>query len=113
VTCQMQAALGQANSHLFRINADAHYRTFPTPDQLYNQKHHDARHGTRNVPDPPVSYHLRYNCGGHDLLHDQRIDSDHVLHMVRQSVHHHSLVHNHGQSHCCRNRSLPKYSWIC
>ena len=33
----MQAALGQANSHLFRINADANYRTFPTPDQLYNQ----------------------------------------------------------------------------
>jgi len=37
VTCHMQAALGQANSHLFRINADANYRTFPTPDQLYNQ----------------------------------------------------------------------------
>jgi len=37
VTCHMQAALGRANSHLFRINADGNYRTFPTPDQLYNQ----------------------------------------------------------------------------
>jgi hypothetical protein len=37
ITCHMQAALGRANSHLFRISADANYRTFPTPDQLYNQ----------------------------------------------------------------------------
>jgi len=35
VTCHMQAALGQANSHLFRISSDANYSTFPTPDQLY------------------------------------------------------------------------------
>ena len=37
ITCHMQAALGQANSHLFRISTDPNYRTFPTPDQLYNQ----------------------------------------------------------------------------
>jgi len=37
VTCHMQAALGTPNSHLFRINTDPNYRTFPTPDQLYNQ----------------------------------------------------------------------------
>jgi Chitobiase/beta-hexosaminidase C-terminal domain len=37
ITCHMQAALGRVNSHLFRISADANYRTFPTPDQLYNQ----------------------------------------------------------------------------
>jgi len=37
ITCHMQAALGRANSHLFRISTDAYYRTFPTPDQLYNQ----------------------------------------------------------------------------
>ena len=37
ITCHMQAALGRANSHLFRISGDANYRTFPTPDQLYNQ----------------------------------------------------------------------------
>ena len=37
VTCHMQAALGQPESHLFRISADASYRTFPTADQLYNQ----------------------------------------------------------------------------
>jgi hypothetical protein len=37
ITCHMQAALGQAASHLFRISADPNYRTFPTPDQLYNQ----------------------------------------------------------------------------
>jgi Chitobiase/beta-hexosaminidase C-terminal domain len=36
ITCHMQAALGRANSHLFRISADANYRTFPTSDQLYN-----------------------------------------------------------------------------
>jgi len=35
VTCHMQAALGTANTHLFRINPDVNYRTFPTPDQLY------------------------------------------------------------------------------
>jgi len=37
ITCHMQAALGRANSHLFRISGDANYRTFPTPDQLYTQ----------------------------------------------------------------------------
>ena len=37
ITCHMQAALGRARSHLFRINTDPSYRTFPTPDQLYNQ----------------------------------------------------------------------------
>lgn len=37
ITCHMQAALGRANSHLFRISGDPNYRTFPTPDQLYNQ----------------------------------------------------------------------------
>ena len=35
VTCHMQAALGRATSHLFRINTDPNYRTYPTPDQLY------------------------------------------------------------------------------
>lgn len=35
VTCHMQAALGRATSHLFRINTDASYRTYPTPDQFY------------------------------------------------------------------------------
>ena len=35
VTCHMQGALGRANSHLFRINPDPNYRTYPTPDQLY------------------------------------------------------------------------------
>ncbi len=38
VTCHMQGALGQPNSHLFRINTDVDYRTFPTPDQLYLDK---------------------------------------------------------------------------
>ena len=37
VTCHMQAALGRAGSHFFRISTDANYRTFPTPDQFYNQ----------------------------------------------------------------------------
>ncbi len=37
VTCHMQAALGRANSHLFRISTDANFTTFPTPDQFYNQ----------------------------------------------------------------------------
>ena len=37
ITCHMQAALGRANSHLMRINANVNYATFPTPDQLYNQ----------------------------------------------------------------------------
>ena len=37
ITCHMQAALGRANSHLFRISADPNYRTFPNPDQLYSQ----------------------------------------------------------------------------
>ena len=36
VTCHMQAALGRATSHLFRINTDASFRTYPTPDQFYN-----------------------------------------------------------------------------
>ncbi|HVO61540.1 MAG TPA: chitobiase/beta-hexosaminidase C-terminal domain-containing protein [Terriglobales bacterium] len=36
VTCHMQGALGTPTSHLFRINADVSYRTYPTPDQLYN-----------------------------------------------------------------------------
>jgi hypothetical protein len=36
--CHMVAANGTAGSHLFRINTDANYRTFPTPDQLYNQQ---------------------------------------------------------------------------
>ena len=37
VTCHMQAALGTANSHLFRINPTAGYWTFPTASQLYTQ----------------------------------------------------------------------------
>jgi len=37
ITCHMQSALGRANSHMFRISTNANYRTFPTPDQLYNQ----------------------------------------------------------------------------
>jgi len=37
ILCHMQAALGRANSHVFRINFDANYRTLPTPDQLYNR----------------------------------------------------------------------------
>ena len=37
VTCHMQAALGTASSHLFRINTSVNYATFPSPDQLYNQ----------------------------------------------------------------------------
>jgi len=37
ITCHMQAALGHANSHLFRISSDANYKTFPTPDQLHTQ----------------------------------------------------------------------------
>ena len=37
VTCHMLAAGGQASSHMFRINSDVNYRTFPTPDQLYIQ----------------------------------------------------------------------------
>jgi len=36
VTCHMQAALGTANSHLFRINTNANYMTFPTSTQLYD-----------------------------------------------------------------------------
>ena len=36
ITCHMQAALGTANSHLFRISSDPNYRTFPTVDQFYN-----------------------------------------------------------------------------
>jgi len=35
IVCHMQAALGRANSHLFRINSDANYRTFPTAAQFY------------------------------------------------------------------------------
>jgi hypothetical protein len=35
VVCHMQAALGSANSHLFRINTNQQYSTFPTPNQLY------------------------------------------------------------------------------
>jgi len=37
IVCHMQAALGRANSHLFRISSDANYYTFPTPAQLYTQ----------------------------------------------------------------------------
>lgn len=37
VTCHMQGALGRTNSHLFRINPDPNYWTYPTPDQLHNQ----------------------------------------------------------------------------
>ena len=37
ITCHMQAALGPAESHLFRINTSAAYTTFPSPDQLHNQ----------------------------------------------------------------------------
>ena len=37
ITCHMQAALGRANSHFFRINTDPNYFTFPTPSQLYTQ----------------------------------------------------------------------------
>ena len=35
ITCHMQAALGQANSHLFRINSDPYYYTFPTSSDFY------------------------------------------------------------------------------
>ena len=37
ITCHMQAALGHSNSHLFRINTDPNYRTFPTPGEFYTQ----------------------------------------------------------------------------
>ena len=37
VTCHMQGALGQASSHLFRINTNVNYHTFPTPEQLYGE----------------------------------------------------------------------------
>ncbi|MGA3211838.1 MAG: cytochrome c3 family protein, partial [Terriglobales bacterium] len=37
VTCHMQAALGTATSHLFRISSDQNYFTFPTANQLYTQ----------------------------------------------------------------------------
>jgi len=37
ITCHMQAALGRANSHLFRISTDANYTTFPTASQFYTQ----------------------------------------------------------------------------
>ncbi|HTZ32718.1 MAG TPA: chitobiase/beta-hexosaminidase C-terminal domain-containing protein [Methylomirabilota bacterium] len=37
VTCHMQAALGTAHSHLFRINSNVNYATFPTSSQLYTQ----------------------------------------------------------------------------
>ena len=35
VTCHMQGALGQAQTHLFRINTNETYYTYPTPEQLY------------------------------------------------------------------------------
>jgi Chitobiase/beta-hexosaminidase C-terminal domain/Cytochrome c554 and c-prime len=35
VTCHMQGALGQAQTHLFRINTNVNYYTYPTPEQLY------------------------------------------------------------------------------
>ncbi len=35
VTCHMQGALGQAQTHLFRINTNVNYHTYPTPEQLY------------------------------------------------------------------------------
>lgn len=37
VTCHMQAALGTANSHLFRISSNPNYTTFPSASQLYTQ----------------------------------------------------------------------------
>ncbi len=37
ITCHMQAALGSPNSHLMRISSDPSYRTFPAPDQFYDQ----------------------------------------------------------------------------
>jgi len=37
ITCHMQGGLGRASSHLFRINANSSYRTFPTPAQMYTQ----------------------------------------------------------------------------
>jgi len=37
ITCHMQAALGRANSHLFRINPNVSYSTFPTSAQLHMQ----------------------------------------------------------------------------
>jgi len=37
INCHMQAALGRATSHLFRINTNASYSTFPTPSQLYTE----------------------------------------------------------------------------
>jgi len=37
ITCHMQAALGRANSHLFRINTNVNYSTFPSPSQLHAQ----------------------------------------------------------------------------
>jgi Fn3 associated/Chitobiase/beta-hexosaminidase C-terminal domain len=35
VTCHMQGALGQAQTHLFRINTNETYYTYPSPEQLY------------------------------------------------------------------------------
>ena len=37
ITCHMQAALGTPTSHLFRINPNVNYSTFPTASQLYLQ----------------------------------------------------------------------------
>ncbi|MFZ0708215.1 MAG: chitobiase/beta-hexosaminidase C-terminal domain-containing protein [Candidatus Korobacteraceae bacterium] len=35
ITCHMQGALGQAQSHLFRINTNETYYTYPSAEQLY------------------------------------------------------------------------------
>ncbi len=35
VTCHMQGALGQAQSHFFRIQTNETYYTYPNPEQLY------------------------------------------------------------------------------
>ena len=37
ITCHMQAALGSAASHLFRINSNVNYSTYPSANQLHVQ----------------------------------------------------------------------------
>ena len=39
VTCHMQAGLGRATRHLFRINADASFRTYPRGTGLRSRRH--------------------------------------------------------------------------
>jgi len=57
VTCHMQAALGRANMHVFRINPDPNYWTYPTPSQFYTQ--HISAPGTE--PDGDALDGVTYN----------------------------------------------------